>query len=143
MTFVIFSVKMKKNLMFLFRYGNIHRQRQIAHKTTFFILKDINVQRCLKDIPIIQINQFGCEHWLFLSIKTPTTPLIIKVHFYPQKYEFADCTILGDFAYISYLCLFIYLWQKHRYLQIQRPVRLTNSPSLFSIDAKNHSHFLC
>ncbi len=26
------------------------------------------------------------------------------------KYEFADFTILGDFAYISYLCLFIYLW---------------------------------
>ena len=42
------------------------------------------------------------------SIKTPITPLIIEVNFYPEKYEFADCTILGDFAYISYLCLLIY-----------------------------------
>ena len=35
---------------------------------------------------------------------------IIEVHFDPHKYESADCTILGDFAYISYLCLLIYLW---------------------------------
>ena len=37
---------------------------------------------------------------------------IIEVHFDPHKYESADCTILGDFAYISYLCLLIYLWKK-------------------------------
>ena len=47
---------------------------------------------------------------LWNPLKHQTTPLIIEVHFNPWKYEFADCTILGDFAYISYLCLFIYLW---------------------------------
>ena len=47
---------------------------------------------------------------LWNPLKHQTTPLIIEVHFDPQKYEFADCTILADFAYISYLCLFIYLW---------------------------------
>ena len=46
---------------------------------------------------------------LWNPLKHQTTPLIIEVHFDPYKYEFADCTILGDFAYISYPCLFIYL----------------------------------
>ena len=51
------------------------------------------------------------------SIKTPNHPTLIEVLFYPQKYEFADCTILGDFACISYLCLFIYLWLSQCYCQ--------------------------
>ena len=49
-------------------------------------------------------------HSIMKPLKDQTTPLIIDVHFDPQKYGFADCTILGDFVYISYLCLFIYLW---------------------------------
>ena len=46
---------------------------------------------------------------LWNPLKHQTTQLIIEVHFDPWKYEFADCTILGDFAYISYLCLFNFI----------------------------------
>jgi len=60
---------------------------------------------------IVQIVPFPELFYTLLwnPLKHQTTPLIIEVHFDPLKYEFADCTILGDFAYISYLCyLFIY-----------------------------------
>ena len=50
------------------------------------------------------------------SIKTPNHQLIIEVHF-----EFMDCTIMGDFAYI---CLFIYQWSASRLQSIATPPRL-------------------
>ena len=67
---------------------------------------------------VVQIVPFPELFYTLLwnPLKHQTTPLIIEVHFDPWKYEsyeFADCTILGDFAYISNLCLFIYLWKKH------------------------------
>ena len=45
------------------------------------------------------------------SIKTSNHPAYHWSTLWPLE-EFADCTILGDFVYISYLCLFIYLWVK-------------------------------
>ena len=48
-------------------------------------------------------------HSIMKSIKTPNHPAYHWSTLWPLEDEFADCTILGDFAYISYLCLFIYL----------------------------------
>jgi len=67
---------------------------------------------------VVQIVPFLESFYTLLwnPLKHQTTPLIIEVHFDPKKYKFADCSILGDFAYISFQCLFIYLWRDHKAL---------------------------
>jgi len=50
--------------------------------------------------------------WNPLKHQTSNHPAYHWSTLWPLEDEFADCTmstILGDFAYISYLCLFIYL----------------------------------
>ena len=48
---------------------------------------------------VVQIVPFPELFYTLLwnPLKHQTTPSIIEVHFDPHKYEFADCTIRGDF----------------------------------------------
>ena len=59
------------------------------------IITDIIIMKFIKTL---KLKHPAC-HW------SPLWPLEVWVH--------ADCTNLGDLAYISYLCLFIYLWSPH------------------------------
>ena len=58
-------------------------------------------------IDILKIK-FTPEWFNNYEIHLNTKPSRLSLKYW--KNEFADCTILGNFAYMSYLCLFIHLW---------------------------------